>query len=266
MPTATLLSIAAILAMLPAALAGLRSETPRPLFWLLLVAALAGPLAWIAVDFAPGWRTGLSSALWVSVAATLALFLGLAALSPAGRRLTVLLMPYLALLGGLATIWQHQPERPLIPGEAGSAWVAVHIVTALIAYALLTLGAVAALAVFLQERALKRKRPTALTSVLPAVADAERLQIRLLGASAAVLGLGLLTGTAARLVVEGRWLSLDHKTVLSVATLAVLLFLLIAHRRSGVRGRRAARLLLLAYLLLTLAYPGVKFVTDVLAA
>jgi len=31
-----------------------------------------------------------------------------------------------------------------------------------------------------------------------------------------------------------------------------------------VRGRQAARGILLAYLLLTLAYPGVKFVTDVL--
>jgi ABC-type uncharacterized transport system permease subunit len=40
--------------------------------------------------------------------------------------------------------------------------------------------------------------------------------------------------------------------------------LLLARYRNGIRGRRAARLALLAYLLLTLAYPGVKFVTDVL--
>ena len=33
-----------------------------------------------------------------------------------------------------------------------------------------------------------------------------------------------------------------------------------------IRGRRAARIVLLAYLLLTLAYPGVKFVTDVILA
>ena len=31
-------------------------------------------------------------------------------------------------------------------------------------------------------------------------------------------------------------------------------------------GRRAARYVLVAYLLLTLGYPGVKFVTDVLLA
>jgi ABC-type uncharacterized transport system permease subunit len=46
----------------------------------------------------------------------------------------------------------------------------------------------------------------------------------------------------------------------------VLLVLLWAHHRTGMRGRRAARGVLLAWLLLTLAYPGVKFVTDVLLA
>jgi ABC-type uncharacterized transport system permease subunit len=33
-----------------------------------------------------------------------------------------------------------------------------------------------------------------------------------------------------------------------------------------VRGRQAARFVLLAYLLVTLAYPGVKFVRDVILA
>ena len=42
--------------------------------------------------------------------------------------------------------------------------------------------------------------------------------------------------------------------------------LLFAHYRTGLRGRRAARLVLIAYLLVTLGYPGVKFVRDVLLA
>ena len=35
------------------------------------------------------------------------------------------------------------------------------------------------------------------------------------------------------------------------------------HFKTGLRGRQAARMVLLAYLLLTLGYPGVKFITDV---
>lgn len=40
--------------------------------------------------------------------------------------------------------------------------------------------------------------------------------------------------------------------------------LLLFHAHGGLRGRRAARLALLAYLLLSLSYLGVKLVTDVL--
>jgi ABC-type uncharacterized transport system permease subunit len=62
----------------------------------------------------------------------------------------------------------------------------------------------------------------------------------------------------------GHLLKLDHKTVLTVAAFVVIGGLLFAHFKSGLRGRKAARVVLLAYLLLTLGYPGVKLVTDVL--
>jgi ABC-type uncharacterized transport system permease subunit len=52
--------------------------------------------------------------------------------------------------------------------------------------------------------------------------------------------------------------------LLSLLTLVLVIGLLAAHQRSGLRGRRAARLVLVAYILLSLAYLGVKFVTDVL--
>ncbi len=61
------------------------------------------------------------------------------------------------------------------------------------AYALLTLSAVSGFAVFLQERALKRKQPTKLTRLLPAVAEGERLQIGLLVLAEILLGLGVAT-------------------------------------------------------------------------
>ena len=118
----------------------------------------------------------------------------------------------------------------------------------------------------MQERALKRKRPTALSRALPSMADAEALQVKLLAASGLVLGLGLVTGVAIQYLVSGRLLQFDHKTLLSFLAFATILGLLAVHRRSGLRGRRAARLVLLAYLLVTLAYPGVKFVAEVLLA
>ena len=79
-----------------------------------------------------------------------------------------------------------------------------------------------------------------------------------------VLGIGILTGMAMGYLSEGQLLEIDHKVVFSLLAIAVIAALLILHHQTGLRGRRAARVVLLAYLLLTLAYPGVKFVTDVL--
>ena len=128
------------------------------------------------------------------------------------------------------------------------------------------LAAVAALAATLQDRALKTKRPTGLTARLPSVADCEFLVVRLLVVSEGVLALGLSTGMASRYLESGVLATFDHKTILTMTAFLVIGALLFAHFRSGVRGRRAARVVLLAYLLMTLGYPGVKFVTDVLMA
>ena len=79
-----------------------------------------------------------------------------------------------------------------------------------------------------------------------------------------VLGLGVVTGIATQYLATGELISFDHKTLLSLLAFATIGVLLWLHHRTGLRGRRAARIVLVAYLLLTLAYPGVKFVTDVL--
>jgi ABC-type uncharacterized transport system permease subunit len=112
----------------------------------------------------------------------------------------------------------------------------------------------------------KRKAPTALTHKLPSISDASALQVRLLAAAAVVLAVGILTGVAEEYVTHGQLLVFNHKILLTFLALAVVIVLLVLHQRTGLRGQRAARLILLAYLLLTLAYPGVKFVTDVLLA
>ena len=64
----------------------------------------------------------------------------------------------------------------------------------------------------------------------------------------------------------GRLLIGDHKTLLSLAAFAIIGLVLLLAAQRGLRGRRAARVVLVAWLLLTLAYTGVKFVTDILLA
>ena len=266
MMTSTVLNFGALLALLPAvATAFRRRGGPDALFYAVLVLGVLGPGLWVAAQAGGAWRTGFAMSLWVTIVATMALFLVLTAATRHAWQLAPLLLPYLVILGVAATIWQHAPERPVV-GTVPEGWLDAHIAFALATYGLLTIGAVAGFAVFLQERALKAKRPTSLTRMLPAVAESEALEVGLLAAAEAVLALGVASGMAAEHFLGDTLLPFEHKTLFSLAAFAVIGILLLARYRWGIRGRRAARLALLAYLLLTLAYPGVKFVTDVLMA
>ena len=266
MERSLLYNLAALAALLPAALVDYRArERPDGVIWVLLGVAAAGSASWAGVLLGGHWLTGFAAALWVSIAVTLVVFIALVAVSAHAWRLTPLLLPYLLLLGGVATVWAQTAEGAA-PGAPATAWLNVHIVVSVLTYALLTIAAIAGFAVLVHERALKRKRPRGITQVLPSIADSEALELRLLIAGEIVLGAGLLTGVATRYANEGILLALDHKTLLSVLAFTVIGALLFARWRTGVRGRRAAHFVLAAYLLLTLAYPGVKFVTDVLLA
>jgi len=257
--------LAAVACLLPAALLPLtRFITPAAQGAATVMAAM-GPTAWVTLQLFEGWHTGFSATLWVIVAVSGLLFFLVTMVNRHAWRLSPLLMPYLALLGLAAMVWAQGDDAVLpLRGSTPPVWLVFHILVSVITYGLLTVAAVGALGAFLQERALKRKRPTCLTRLLPPVAESERLYVALLTGSEIVLGLGLLSGMAVEYLKAGVFLVLDHKTVLSMVTFVVIGALLGAHRGLGVRGRLAARTLLLAYLLLTLAFPGVKFIGDVL--
>ncbi|MDH3702820.1 MAG: cytochrome c biogenesis protein CcsA [Alphaproteobacteria bacterium] len=266
MANPTLISIASVIALIPVTMAAFRIHAKRDLqFWLLIAVAVCGPAVWLSMQIAAGWQTGFSAALWVTIAVCLLVFACLALISRDAWRLAPLLMPYLLVLAVIATIWNQAPAKPM-PPNAPPVWVILHIVASVVTYAMLTLAAIAGTAVVLQERALRQKRRGGLVERLPSVADAEILELRLLMAAEAVLGIGMASGMAMQFFTTGDLLILSHKTILIIVAFAVIAVLLVCHFYSGLRGRRAARYVLLGYLLVTLGYPGVKFVTDVILA
>lgn len=263
MTASTFLSISALFALVPATVAAWRGIGSRSaLFWLLTAVAAAGPFVLIAVRFGGVWSTGLSETLWVTVLASVLLFALVAGMSREGWRLSPLLFPYLMLLGIIAAIWEQAPRGPM-PEALRDGWILFHVVIAVLTYGLLTLAAIAGLAVLTREHGMRARRRSTLSDLLPSVADAERLEVGLLVASEVVLGLGLLTGMGLQLLATGKLLAFDHKTLLTLGGFVVIGGLLFAHYRTGLRGRKAARVLLVAYLLVTLGFPGVKFVQDV---
>ena len=262
-----LVGLSAVAALVPVALVPRvaspeRADRPSASYWFALVLAVAGPSVWVVLQQGGGWRTGVAAALWLGVAVSIILFALLACVSGAMRRLTPILAGYLVLIGMVALAWEQAPERPL-RASSWPIWLEIHIAVALVAYGLLTLAAVAGVGAMFQERALRRKELTSFTRSLPAIAEGERLQTRLLVAVEALLALTLVTGVVINRAQGAGWLVFEHKTVLSLLAFVVIGALLLLHFRLGLSGRRAARVGLMAYLLLTLAYPGVKFVTDV---
>ena len=255
-------SFIAILSLLPAALVVHRKEaTNDRAHWIAVILGVMGTGIWALALNSGAWQAGLGTALWSTVAITFALFAMVSWSIGEAWRLTPLMAPYMIFMGIFGLHW---PQGAQETAQALDGWILLHIGVSVVTYGLVTISAVAALAAFLQERALKSKRPTKLTHKLPSVTDCEFITVRLLGWGEAILGLGLATGMATSYNATGALLTFDHKTVLSILAFAVIGALLYAHHKTGIRGRKAARIVLLAYLLLTLGYLGVKIVTSVL--
>ena len=259
-------NLIALIALLSASVAAQRKlATPNASYWLLLSIAIAGPSFLLIANSADGWHSDLSTALWATITISLLLLAIISIVIRDFWRLSKLFIPYMFIFGLFAAAWAIINTNPIeVPSNIISGWVLLHIMVSITTYGLITLGAVAALAAIFQERALKAKKQVAYMRALPSLADCDSMVVKLLTLCEAVLTIVLLSGMAIQVSKTGSLFSLNHKTVLSLTAFIVIGCLLFAHFKYGLRGRKAARLVLLGYLLLTLGYLGVKFVRDVL--
>jgi ABC-type uncharacterized transport system permease subunit len=221
-----------------------------------IAAVLAhGWLLWLNLWQAQGLNLNLGHALslfsWLS-----ALLLCLLSLRRPVESLGLILFP-IAALGAVLGV--------LLPGGAGAvieaSWtVQLHIALSVLAYGVLTLAAVQALVLAVQDRQLHRHRTGHWLRVLPPLQTMEQMLFELTAVGFFLLSLALLSG----LVFVENLLAqhLVHKTFFS--TLAWLFYglLLWGHWRFGWRGRSATRGTLIGYVTLLLAYFGSKFVLE----
>ena len=249
------------------ALAWRREPGRDHIFWLLIAAAFLGPFLWSITAHAVAWQAELTAALWTTIAATWGLFTFLCVYEKEAWRLIAIIAPVLFIMAVLAIIWsgQHgQSPTTEIPGAARGAGLGLHIAVSVATYGLLTIAAAAGSAGIIQDRTLKSKQPTARSRNLPALSDCDAMMFRLLSMAEVVLALGVVSGMALQFQETRQILAFDHKTILALIAFGLIAVLLMTHRLYGLRGRKAARWVLSAYLCLTLGYPGVKFVTDVI--
>jgi ABC-type uncharacterized transport system permease subunit len=165
----------------------------------------------------------------------------------------------LLLCVGLAAAITDDGSREFVTSQSG--WeLAAHIVIAIVAYALISLGAVIALALYALDHRLRGHQPLGVLSKLPSVEALESAMFQTIYAGFALLTLTLFSGFifVQDLVAQ----HLAHKVALSCVAWVILGILLIGRWRLGWRGRVAARWTLSGFVLLGLAYFGSKFVLE----
>ena len=151
---------------------------------------------------------------------------------------------------------------PTLPSKLD--WqINLHVILALIAFSLLTIAALLAILLTLQDRALRNRRlDSILIRSLPPLTLTESLMFRVIAAGFVGLTLTLLSGV---LFVDNLFAQhLVHKTVLSIVAWIVFGILLFGRWRWGWRGSRAVQLTLAGMVILLLAFFGSKFVLEVI--
>jgi len=231
------------------------SALPR-IIWagsLLLHAAILAVLLFTATGLNLNFQNAISVVAWFI---SLLLFFSCWR-HPLGS-LALVVLPALSLLL-LIGLTHFGSEALIIEGGVGLQW---HVLTSLLGFSVLTLGAGQALLLAYQERKLRSHHLNGWIRHLPPLQYMEELLFQLIGIGFVLLTLSLISG----------WLFLEdifaqhlvHKTVLSIVAWVIFAVLLIGRRLQGWRGQTAIRWTLWGYVLLVVAYFGSKLVLEII--
>lgn len=170
--------------------------------------------------------------------------------------IAILPIASIALLARLVANEQYSLTTALTRG------IEFHILSSVIAYSLLTIAALQAILLYIQDAQLHNKHPGGFVRALPPLETMERLMFRLIAIGFVVLSASLISGV---FFVENLFAQhLVHKFVLSISAWILFAVLLWGRFQFGWRGRIAIRWTLSGFLLLLLAYFGSKFVIELI--
>jgi ABC-type uncharacterized transport system permease subunit len=149
---------------------------------------------------------------------------------------------------------------PYIPQHDLGYPIAVHILLSILAYSILTIASVQALALALQDRLLKARQFQKAMALLPPLQSMEALLFEMLWAGTVLLALSIASGLL--FFNDMRAQHLAHKMFFSLVALVVYGILLWGRQQRGWRGKQAIHWTLGGFAALMLAYFGTKFVLE----
>lgn len=154
-----------------------------------------------------------------------------------------------------------------IPGkeydlEIDTWQMSVHILSSIVAFSLLTIAALQAVFLAIQERQLRKHPPGRFIRALPPLQTMESLLFQMIGIGVLFLSVSLVSGF---IFIEDIFAQhLAHKTILSIIAWFTFSSLLSGRSRYGWRGQTAIKWTLVGFTLLLLAYFGSKLVLEVI--
>jgi ABC-type uncharacterized transport system permease subunit len=149
-----------------------------------------------------------------------------------------------------------------IPLGQASVGIAVHMISSVLAFGLLSIAGVYALLVFFIDHFLRHHRLSPLVKSLPPLEVLEDLLFKTITAGFTLLTVSLLSGLMFINDIFAQ--HLVHKTILSIMAWLVFGVMLWGRWRYGWRGSLAVRLTLAGIILLVLSYFGSKLVLEII--
>ncbi|MFQ3323845.1 MAG: ABC-type uncharacterized transport system permease subunit [Pseudomonadales bacterium] len=143
-----------------------------------------------------------------------------------------------------------------------SPGISAHIIISILAYSILTIAACQAIALWLQNHALKSHQVSGIIKVLPPLQTMEEMLFQMITSGTALLAGSIITGAIFLDDIFAQ--QLVHKTTFSIAALAIFSVLLWGRHQNGWRGTVAIRWTLIGFVALMLGYFGSKFVLELI--
>ena len=216
---------------------------------------LHGWLLWDSIFSSAGINLGFYHALALTSWTVIALLL-VSSLTKPVDTLGLILLPAAAL----SLVLESNFAEVAFMRSSASWSLKVHVLLSMLAYSLLTLAAVQAILLAVQDHHLRQRHPVGFIRTLPPLQTMESLLFEMISAGFVLLTLALLSGFA---FLENMFAQhLVHKTVLSVIAWLVFGGLLVGRFRKGWRGRTAIVWTLGGFAMLILAYFGSKAVLQ----
>ena len=212
-------------------------------------------LLWDGIFRHPALNLGFFNALALTSWTVITLLL-ISSLTKPVENLGLILLPVASLTLALEARY----GEVVFLGPAAGWPLKIHVLLSMLAYSLLTLAAVQAILLAVQDNHLRNRHPGGFVRGLPPLQTMESLLFEMIAAGFVLLTLALLSGFAFLKDMFAQ--HLVHKTVLSCLGWFVFGSLLLGRFRYGWRGRTAIIWTLSGFVILILAYFGSKAVLE----